>query len=105
MSDSWTQRWNDRYSDKAFAYGEEPNLYLKEQLQKLKAGSILFAAEDEGRNAIFTARPDWKVYAFDTVLKGKRKLDYWLKKITLQLIISRSWIHYILTKSGLMYLL
>ncbi len=34
MNDTWTERWNDRYSKDEFAYGEQPNNYLKEQLEK-----------------------------------------------------------------------
>jgi hypothetical protein len=45
----------ERYRDEAFAYGEEPNSYLKEQLVKLPIGTILFPAEGEGRNAVFAA--------------------------------------------------
>ena len=38
LNDIWTSRWNDRYSKEEFAYGEEPNNYLKEQLtEKLKS--------------------------------------------------------------------
>lgn len=73
MKDSWTQRWDERYSSEAFAYGEEPNNYLKEQLEKLNAGSILFPAEGEGRNAVFAARLGWNVSAFDISIEGKKK--------------------------------
>lgn len=73
MNNSWTDRWNNRYSSEEFAYGEEPNNYLKEQLEKLKVGSILFPAEGEGRNAIFAAKLGWKVSAFDISAEGKNK--------------------------------
>ena len=73
MSDSWTARWNDRYSKEGFAYGDQPNDYLKEQLNKLTAGKILFPAEGEGRNAVFAARLGWKVSAFDISEEGKKK--------------------------------
>ena len=49
MNEPWIERWNDRYSKDEFAYGEQPNNYLKEQLEKLDAGTILFPAEGEGR--------------------------------------------------------
>jgi hypothetical protein len=65
MNDTWTDRWNERYSKNEFAYGEAPNNYLKEQLEKLSAGAILFPAEGEGRNAVFAATLGWKVSAFD----------------------------------------
>lgn len=73
MTNTWTDRWNERYSAADFAYGEEPNLYLKEQLEKLKPGSILFPAEGEGRNAVFAAKLGWKVFAFDISDEGKKK--------------------------------
>ena len=73
MNNTWTDRWNDRYSSEEFAYGTAPNKYLKEQLEKLKTGSILFPAEGEGRNAVFAAQLGWKVSAFDISAKGKNK--------------------------------
>ena len=73
MADSWVGRWDDRYSNSEFAYGEQPNNYLKEQLEKLNAGTILFPAEGEGRNAIFAAGLGWTVSAFDISVEGKNK--------------------------------
>ncbi len=73
MTDTWTERWNDRYSKEEFAYGEQPNNYLKEQLQNLTPGTILFAAEGEGRNAVFAAKLGWAVSAFDISTEGKNK--------------------------------
>lgn len=73
MNNTWTDRWNDRYSSEEFAYGTAPNNYLKEQLQKLKPGAILFPAEGEGRNAVFAAQLGWKVSAFDISAEGKNK--------------------------------
>jgi len=73
MNETWTERWNERYSSNEFAYGEEPNNYLKEQLEKLDAGTILFPAEGEGRNAVFAAKLGWTVSAFDISTQGKNK--------------------------------
>lgn len=73
MNDAWTERWNERYSTDEFAYGEEPNAYFKEQLDKLNAGAILFPAEGEGRNAVFAATRGWRVAAFDISTEGKKK--------------------------------
>jgi SAM-dependent methyltransferase len=73
MADTWTGKWNDRYSKDEFAYGEQPNNYLKEQLEKLTIGSILFPAEGEGRNAIYAAKLGWTVSAFDISVEGKNK--------------------------------
>ncbi|EMO54434.1 class I SAM-dependent methyltransferase [Leptospira noguchii] len=73
MSDPWTDRWNERYSKDEFAFGEQPNEYLKEQLEKLEVGKILFPAEGEGRNAVFAAKLGWNVSAFDISVEGKKK--------------------------------
>ncbi|EQA72988.1 class I SAM-dependent methyltransferase [Leptospira noguchii] len=73
MSDPWTDRWNERYSKDEFAFGEQPNEYLKEQLEKLEVGKILFPAEGEGRNAVFAAKLGWNVSAFDISIEGKKK--------------------------------
>src|SRR5437868_13977415 len=73
MVDTWTERWDERYSKDEFAYGEQPNNFLEEQLQKLGAGKILFTAEGEGRNAVFAAKLGWTVSAFDISIEGKKK--------------------------------
>lgn len=73
MDEPWIERWNERYRNDAFAYGEQPNNYLKEQLEKLTPGKILFPAEGEGRNAVFAATLGWTVSAFDISDEGKSK--------------------------------
>lgn len=80
LNEIWTSRWNERYSDEAFAYGEEPNQYLKEELEKLPAGRILFPAEGEGRNAVFAAQLGWDVTAFDISQEGKNKANVLAEK-------------------------
>jgi SAM-dependent methyltransferase len=77
MNQSWIDRWNDRYAQAEFAYGEEANNYLKAQLEKLSVGSILFPAEGEGRNAVFAAKLGWTVSAFDISTEGKNKALRW----------------------------
>jgi SAM-dependent methyltransferase len=73
MNEAWVDRWNDRYGTDEFAYGEQPNNYLKEQLVQLETGTVLFPAEGEGRNAVFAAKLGWKVSAFDISIEGKNK--------------------------------
>ncbi|AYN02042.1 class I SAM-dependent methyltransferase [Chryseobacterium sp. 3008163] len=72
-NNKWLDRWDERYSNDEFAYGTQPNNYLKDQLQKLETGSILFPAEGEGRNAVFAAQLGWNVSAFDISTEGKNK--------------------------------
>ncbi len=65
--------WNERYSNKDFVYGEQPNNFLKEQLGLLPVGSILFPAEGEGRNGVYAATRGWAVSAFDQSSEAKKK--------------------------------
>jgi ubiquinone/menaquinone biosynthesis C-methylase UbiE len=73
MANNWTSKWDERYRDSQYAYGDLPNKYLEEQLQKLTVGKILFPAEGEGRNAVFAARLGWQVSAFDISGEGQKK--------------------------------
>jgi len=73
MTSNWTDKWDARYRDCEFAYGEQPNNYLKEQIERLNIGKILFPAEGEGRNAVFAAQLGWNVSAFDISLEGQKK--------------------------------
>lgn len=65
--------WNSRYSESNYVYGENPNLFFKEQLDKLKPGKILLPAEGEGRNAVYASQSGWTVTAFDQSETGKLK--------------------------------
>lgn len=65
--------WNQRYSERDFVYGKEPNQFFKEQIEKLTPGKILLIAEGDGRNSVFAAKQDWEVDAFDYSEIGKQK--------------------------------
>lgn len=65
--------WDERYSSAEYVYGEEPNVFVVEQLKKLSPGKILFPAEGEGRNAVFAASEGWDVSAFDPSIEGSNK--------------------------------
>ncbi len=65
--------WNERFSAEEYAYGEKPNRFFRQQIVKLKPGKILFAAEGEGRNAVYAATLGWQVTAFDLSTEGRKK--------------------------------
>jgi len=67
------QKWNDRYSVKEYIFGTEPNQFLKEELEKIKPGRILFLAEGEGRNAVYAAKQGWQVDAIDFSTVAREK--------------------------------
>jgi 2-polyprenyl-3-methyl-5-hydroxy-6-metoxy-1,4-benzoquinol methylase len=84
--------WNQRFSESDYAYGREPNQFLKEVLQNINSGKILFPAEGEGRNAVFAASLGWEVDALDFCEAGKVKaeklaceqnvkVNYWLEDL------------------------
>ena len=79
------QFWNERYAEKGFAYGKEPNQFLKENLHKLPKGKILFVAEGEGRNAVFAAQNGYEVVAFDYSESAKKKALTLAKEQNVQL--------------------
>lgn len=77
--------WNERYREKAFVYGENPNEYLKTKLSGIPVGKVLFPAEGEGRNAVFAATLGWDVFAFDQSEEGKKKAELLAQKCDVQI--------------------
>lgn len=75
-------KWDERYSDEAFFYGEEPNQFFAETLRGMKEkGKLLLPAEGEGRNAVFAASLGWEVHAFDSSKVAQQKaLDFALSE-------------------------
>lgn len=65
--------WDERYGAEEWAYGKEPNVFLKEILTETKTGKALFPAEGEGRNAVYAASMGWEVSAFDQSVSGRKK--------------------------------
>lgn len=65
--------WDERYANEEFVYGKLPNKYFKEKIDELSVGKALFAAEGEGRNAVYAASLGWEVTAFDQSLSAKKK--------------------------------
>ena len=72
--------WNERYSEDGFAYGTEPNDFLKEHANLIPQNAhVLCLSEGEGRNAIYLARLGFNVTAVDIsevgMQKAKRRAD------------------------------
>ncbi len=65
--------WNERYANKVYAYGENPNVFFSQQLALLKKGRLLLPAEGEGRNAVWAALHRWEIDAFDFSESAKTK--------------------------------
>ncbi|WP_421807261.1 class I SAM-dependent methyltransferase [Flagellimonas sp.] len=73
MQNDGLKMWNTRFGQQEYVYGTAPNVYLKEKLENLQPGSILFPAEGEGRNAVYAGQLGWKVSAFDISEAGQQK--------------------------------
>lgn len=66
--------WNDRYKSNEFAYGMEPNDFIKSNSHLIKPHSkILCLAEGEGRNAVYLSTLGHDVTAIDYSIEGLRK--------------------------------
>lgn len=53
--------WNERYSEKEYVYGEDPNVFFAQKLGRLSPGIIILPYEGEGRNAVYAASQAWNV--------------------------------------------
>jgi hypothetical protein len=65
--------WNERFAQKDYVYGVQPNPFFKKRLDKLPVGNLLLPGEGEGRNAVYAAMRGWDVYAFDSSTEGRKK--------------------------------
>lgn len=66
--------WDQRYAEPGFAYGTEPNDFLREQAGALAPGSaVLCLAEGEGRNGVYLASLGHRVHAVDLSSVGLEK--------------------------------
>ncbi|SDE20506.1 class I SAM-dependent methyltransferase [Rhodospira trueperi] len=58
--------WDQRYADRKYVYGVEPNAFLTRQRHRLDRGmSVLAVADGEGRNGVWLASHGMRVHAVD----------------------------------------
>ncbi len=68
--------WDARYAEPGWAYGSEPNDFLREQAYRLPAaGRVLCLAEGQGRNAVHLASLGHRVTAVDLSPVGLARAD------------------------------
>lgn len=80
--------WDERYADEEFAYGTEPNTFLKESLESLKlpdCAKCLMLADGEGRNGVFMAQAGHKVTSLDNSKVGLEKAERLAKEKSVKL--------------------
>lgn len=66
--------WNTHYGENEYAYGTEPNDFLKEQTFPSN-GKILCLAEGEGRNSVYLAKQGYDVTGVDFSVAGIEKIN------------------------------
>lgn len=70
------QTWDERYAEDGFAFGTEPNDFLREVADSLPVGRTLCLGDGEGRNGVFLAQLGHHVVTVDLspvgVVKARR---------------------------------
>ncbi len=67
--------WDARFAGEDFVYGDDPNDFLREQVQGLPPGDALCLAEGEGRNCVFLAERGHRVIVQDISPVGLAKAE------------------------------
>ncbi len=67
--------WDERFGRSGYAYGREPNDFLRAEAHRIPAGPVLCMAEGEGRNAVHLAKLGHPVTAVDFSAAGLRKAE------------------------------
>jgi len=65
--------WDDRYSQPGYAYGTEPNDFLRENAALIPQGRVLALADGEGRNGVYVATFGHHVTSVDRSAVGLAK--------------------------------
>jgi SAM-dependent methyltransferase len=65
--------WNERYREPEYAYGTEPNDFLRAYAGGFPKGPVLCLAEGQGRNAVFLAERGHDVTAVDFSPEGLKR--------------------------------
>ena len=69
-------RWDERYATEEYAYGTEPNEFLRENVALWKLppdAKCLLVADGEGRNGVFLAEQGYSVLSMDASEVGLKK--------------------------------
>jgi SAM-dependent methyltransferase len=77
--------WNDKFLQSPNLYGENPNEFVKSNIDSMSPGKILFPGEGEGRNALYAASLGWTVTAIDQSEIGKKHCLQKAEKIGLRI--------------------
>lgn len=65
--------WEARYAEVPYAYGTEPNDFVREVAERIPPGRVLCLGEGQGRNAVFLAQRGHDVTAMDQSPMGLQR--------------------------------
>lgn len=65
--------WDERYAREGWAFGTEPNDFLRQEAHRIPPGRVLCLGEGEGRNAVFLAEKGYEVVGVDRSQVGMDK--------------------------------
>ena len=57
--------WDERYALEGWAFGTDPNDFLRQEAHRIPPGRVLCLGEGEGRNAVFLAELGYEVVVVD----------------------------------------
>jgi SAM-dependent methyltransferase len=66
-------RWNRRFAEEWYLFGEAPNRFPASQAAALPRGCALCVADGEGRNGVWLAEQGWQVVSLDFSDVAQRK--------------------------------
>ena len=73
MSRPDLDRWNARFADEEYLFGEAPNAFLAAHAAEMTPGRALCVADGEGRNGVWLAGLGWQVVSLDFSDVAQRK--------------------------------
>lgn len=96
MNDPGLTRWDERYAQKAYLFGEQPNAFLARQRHRLQSRvRALAVADGEGRNGVWLAEQGLEVVSVDgspvAQLKARRLAKRRGVELTLELADLSTW--------------
>jgi 2-polyprenyl-3-methyl-5-hydroxy-6-metoxy-1,4-benzoquinol methylase len=74
------EMWDNRYSETGYAYGRDPNDFLKASAKHIPMGNVLCLGAGEGRNAVYLAQKGYDVTAVDISEAGLNKAQLLAKE-------------------------
>lgn len=82
--------WDEQYAREGWAFGTEPNDFLRAEYHWIPQGRVLCLGEGEGRNAVFLAAKGYRITALDSSAVGMRKARKLARSrgLTLETVVS-----------------